>query len=138
MEDVIRGSRVCRLGLCDRGQPYVVPLCFGYSEGVLYFHCAERGRKLDIIRRNPRVCVECDIDAALVRADEAAKFTMTYRSVIAFGRASIVTDLEDRRRALDFLMAHYAEGEFSYPEKLVARTCIIRIDIDEMTGKASL
>jgi len=137
IRDVIRRSTVCRLAVCDGEQPYVIPMCFGFEDGVVYLHCAHEGRKIDILRRNPRVCVEWDIDAVVVPAAEAHQFTMRYRSVIAFGTASFITDPEAKRHALDLLMAQYADGKFTYADNQVAKTCIIRVDITGITGKES-
>jgi len=60
MDRIIHTAMVCRLGLSDDGQPYVVPLNFGYDGSVVYMHSARQGRKLEIISRNPRVCLEFD------------------------------------------------------------------------------
>ena len=51
IDAIIRQARVCRLALSEDNQPYVVPLCFGYENDTLYFHCAPKGRKLDIIMK---------------------------------------------------------------------------------------
>ena len=61
IDAVMRRCRVCRLGLCDGNEPYIVPICFGYDGQALYFHCAHEGRKIDIIRTNNRVGFEFDI-----------------------------------------------------------------------------
>jgi len=137
MESVIRRARVCRLAICDRGRPYVVPMCFGYRDGALYFHGAKEGMKVDILRRNNNVCVEFDVDTELVTGDEAAKFTMKYRSVIAFGKAVFIEDLAAKREALDILMSQYSEGSFEYPEPAVRNVGIFRVDVESMTGKQS-
>ena len=137
MEAIIRQAQVCRLGLSDDGRPYVVPMSFGYRDRAFYFHCAHEGRKIEIMRRNPHVCIEVDIDTELVPAAEAHQFTMRFKSVIAFGTASFEDDPAEKRAALDILMAQYAEGEWAYPDKQVNRTCIFRVDVEEMTGKVS-
>ena len=46
IESIIRKSLVCRLGIVDEGLPYIVPLCFGYDKGALFFHSAKEGRKI--------------------------------------------------------------------------------------------
>jgi uncharacterized protein len=137
IEDILRRAAVCRLAMSVDGRPYVVPLCFGYRENVLYFHCASEGAKLDIIRENDRVCFEVDIDCQFVRADEACGWSLKYRSVIGFGRAAIVDDPTARREALDVIMRHYADGPFTYSADAVAKTAIIQVDIESMTGKTS-
>ncbi len=86
LEEIITGSSVCRMGLCDEGRPYVVPMNFGYRDGKIYMHSALEGRKLDIIRKNPDVCLVFETDLEMVHAAEACSFSMKYRSVIARGR----------------------------------------------------
>ncbi|MFH1687435.1 MAG: pyridoxamine 5'-phosphate oxidase family protein [bacterium] len=137
MEAIIRRCTVCRLGMVDGDQPYVIPISFGYRDRVVYLHCAHEGRKIDVLKQHPKVCIEWDIDTVLVPAAEAHQYTQKFRSVIAFGTASFVTEPNAKRRALDVLMAQYAEGSFAYPDNQVDRTCIIRIDISKMTGKQS-
>lgn len=60
---------------------------------------------------------------------------MRYRSVIGFGRTSFVEDLDEKRRALDAIVAHYEEGSFAYPEATVQSMVVIRVKIESMTGK---
>ena len=134
---IVRRARVCRLAVSDDGQPYVVPLCFGYKDGALYFHSAGEGRKIDILRRNSRVCVEFDIDTELVTNEQACQCTMRYRSVIAFGKASFVEDVESKREALDILMSQYSDRSWAYSDEAVGKVAIIRVDIESMTGKQS-
>jgi hypothetical protein len=100
IDSIIRRSQVCRLGLSDQGAPYVVPLCFGYDGQALYFHCAKEGRKLDILRRNERVCFEFDIVEGMVETEQACGWTIRYQSVIGFGRASVVETAADKERGL--------------------------------------
>jgi nitroimidazol reductase NimA-like FMN-containing flavoprotein (pyridoxamine 5'-phosphate oxidase superfamily) len=133
LESIICRADVCRLALCSDGVPYVVPLCFGYQEGVIYFHSATEGRKLEMLRKNSRVCFEMDIDHELIRFKD--RCSMRYRSVIGFGKASMVEDQEEKARALDLMMLHYHQEPFSYPEEALQRTAIIKVDIEELTGK---
>jgi hypothetical protein len=111
-----------------------VPLCFGYEKGELYFHSATEGRKLEILKKNPRVSFEMDIDWELVRSGDHCN--MRYRSVIGFGNASLVEAQEDKRNSLDLIMRHYLQEPFAYPEATLKRTVIIKVEIEEMTGKA--
>lgn len=137
LDDIIRGSQVCRLGLVDDGLAYIVPLCFGYDGACLYFHSAPEGRKLDLLRRNPRVCVEFDAVDSLVPAATACGWTIRYRSVIGTGQGDLVEDPAEKRRALDLIMAQYSPGAFTFPETAVARTAIIRVRLDSLAGKQS-
>jgi uncharacterized protein len=138
IDSIIRESRVCRLGLSDNGQPYVVPLSFGYDGKALYFHCAKEGRKLDIIRRNNRICIEFDSILSMVESDRGCGWSVRYRSVIGFGTASLIEGEDERKAALDILMAHYSDREYSYDEKSLGLTALVRIDIETLTGKQSI
>ncbi len=137
IEAIIAAARVCRLGMCHRGNPYVVPLCFGYREKVFYFHSAARGRKLDVLDAKPRVCVELESGVTLQPADKPCQWGMGFSSVIAFGTARRVSDPDEKRRALDAIMDHYGNGSWDYAAKALDATMVIRVDVDEMTAKRS-
>jgi nitroimidazol reductase NimA-like FMN-containing flavoprotein (pyridoxamine 5'-phosphate oxidase superfamily) len=137
IDAVIRESRVCRLGLADANEPYVVPLCFGYDGGTLYFHGEAVGRKLDIIKSNDRACVEFDVVEGMLEASRACSWGIAYRSVIAFGKVRIIEDLEGKRRALARIMEQYSDAPHDFPEESVRRTTIIAVDIERLSGKCS-
>jgi uncharacterized protein len=133
---IMEEALVCRIGLSDDGMPYVVPMNFGLGENCLYIHCATEGRKLDILRKNDRICFEMDLLREVLRDRSACGYSARYESVIGFGRAVIVEAAAEKRAALDRIMQHYdAEGPFSYPDETLAKTAVIRIDIESVTGK---
>jgi len=138
IDAIIRSCQVCRLGLCDGREPYVVPLCFGYDGQTLYLHAATEGRKLNILRENNRVCFEFDIVKRMVEAEDACSWGLRYQSVIGFGTAEVVEEPEEKRRELSLLMAQYSDREFSFPDQAVQRTCVIRVTIGRITGKQSV
>lgn len=137
LESILRKAIVCRIAFADSNEPYVVPVNFGFEGRCLYFHSAPEGRKIDIIRRNNRVCFEVDVDHELVKGKTACKWGMRYRSVIGFGRAFLVEDLAGKRRALDVIMLHYSGELHEYPDDEVEGVAIVRVEIDSMTGKQS-
>ena len=138
IDAVIRRCRVCRLGLTDGVEPYIVPLCFGYDGRALYFHCAREGRKLEILRRNDRVCFEFDIDEGLVEAEQACGWSIRYQSVMGVGRARLVEEPEAQRRALARVMAQYSDrGYTQFPDATLARTAVIEVAIERISGKQS-
>lgn len=137
IEGIIRKGQVCRLALSENGLPYIVPLCFGYKNNNLFFHTAREGKKLDILRKNNNVCFEIDTDQELLKGKKACDCSMKYRSVIGFGKAELIEDIESKRKALDIIMQNYLEGSFEYPEESIQNTVIIRVEIESMTGKKS-
>lgn len=137
IEEIVNRSPFCRLAMSNNGDPYVVPLCFGYKSDTFYLHSAREGRKLDILRKNERVCVEIDTGCEIVRGDDACDWSIKYRSVIGFGRAAFIDDEEAKREALDVIMAHYAGGPYKYDMAKMKKTVIIKVVIERITGKQS-
>jgi uncharacterized protein len=138
LEAVLKRARICRIGLAEDNMPYVVPVCFGYKDDRLYVHSSPKGKKIDMISKNNRVCFEAETDVELVPADDPCDFTITYRSVIGFGRACLVEDRDEKIRALNIIMEHYTNREnYTFPDSIVAVTAVIEIRIERMTGKRS-
>lgn len=138
IEDIIRQSTTCRLAMCADNMPYIVPLSFGYKNKALYFHCAREGKKLDIIRQNNNVCFEMDTDQDVILGEKACGGSVKYKSVIGYGKATIIDDDNSKRHGLDILMKQYSGQEsFEYDEKSVANCYIIKVEIESMTGKIS-
>lgn len=135
IEAILQRAQVCRIALADGEQPYIVPVCFGYEPGRLYFHSATEGRKLDILRRNDRVCFEAEADAEFIPADQACEWTVRFSSVIGFGKAAFVENPEEKEHALQVLMQHYGGQTTGFGD--LRRVAVIRIDVEEMTGKRS-
>ncbi len=137
IEAIIQEAEFCRLGLLDGAQPYIVPLNFGYCDNVLYFHSALEGKKIDLIQRSPKVCFELDVKTKIIEAEKACSWSLAYQSVIGFGKAYLVDDLDEKRKAFAIIMSHYSEKDFQISDKAINGTAIIKVEIDEMTGKQS-
>ncbi len=123
--------------MTDGDKPYLVPLCFGYRDGSIFFHSAQQGKKVDILKSNPNVCFAFDIDQEVTAAERACGWSMKYRSVVGFGKARMVEEGNDKRKALEIIMENYSAGEHSFDDSEVSSVLIIRVDIEEMTGKKS-
>ena len=137
IEDIIRRSTVCRLAMSDNGSPYVIPMSFGYEESTLYLHSAKEGRKIDILKKNPDVCIEFDIDAELKESEEACKWGISYKSVIIFGTLFFVEDIREKRKGFEIIMKQYSKETYTIPDEAIEKTHIMKVDVREMTGKKS-
>ena len=135
IDEIINRCRVCRLAICDEGQPYIVPLNFGYDGRFLYFHTAPEGKKIDIIKRNNRVGFEFDILHDIVTAEQACKWGAKYESVMGSGTAEIVDDLEAKKEALEWIMRQYGNGTWDFKEEILKKTLVLRVRILEISGK---
>jgi uncharacterized protein len=137
MESILKVAEVCRLGLSDEGRPYLVPLSFGYREGSIYIHSAPEGQKINILKKNPGCCIEVDEFKGVVRAEKPCRWGMRYRSVVCRGRAHFVHDPDEKKKGLNCILDHYGAFPQVFSEEELQDVCVIRIDIDEMTGKKS-
>jgi nitroimidazol reductase NimA-like FMN-containing flavoprotein (pyridoxamine 5'-phosphate oxidase superfamily) len=139
---LLKTCHVGRLGtIGSDGYPIVKPVNFAYHAGKIYFHTALAGEKIEDIRRDNRVCFEVDLPIAFVRAvNQPCEAAYLYRSVIIKGRASLAEDHGERTQAFKSLMDKYQpEGGYGpYPAEKLAMTGIVRIDVEEMTGKEDL
>lgn len=120
----------------EEGAPYCVPISPVMVDGDICFHCARHGRKVDLMRANPRVCVSAACDTRLVPED----FTTEFASAVAFGHASEVTDDAEKVRVLRALCERYAASNMAgfddAIERSLKRTAIWKVSIDSITGKA--
>ena len=137
IEEIISRSKVCKLAMCDGRIPYIVPMCFGFKDNTLFFHSAPKGKKIDILKKNPNVCFEFDILTQVIQSAKACKWGMKYKSVIGFGTASFIAEDDLKRQAFDTIMNQYANGSFLYEEASLKSAIIIKVEIHSMTGKQS-
>ena len=120
--------------LGDEGYPYTVALNHVYLDGALYFHCATSGHKLDAIRACDKVSF-CVVDADDVVPQE---YTTYFRSVVAFGRARVVEDEEEKARSLRALGNRFNPDPQATDVEAAhgaARLHMVRIDIEHLSGK---
>jgi len=136
IDAIIRRCTVCRLGMSDDGQPYIVPLSFGYDGRFLYVHAALEGRKVDILKRNKRVCFEFDRLEEVTSADQACNWSMKYESVIGSGEAEMLEDVDAKMAALNCIMRQYSSTDWTFTGQAVSATSVYCIRIEEITGKA--
>lgn len=136
---ILDKSKVAHIGMIDGDEPYVVPMNYGYvmdgEKLTVYLHGAKRGRKLDVMRKNPKVFFEAVCDIVPFEGEVACKYGITYASVMGRGTAHIVEDVEEKKRALSILMKTQTGKDFSFDDKLVSVVSVIRIDVLEYTAK---
>lgn len=121
----------------EDGAPYCVPLSTVRWDDHVYFHCAADGRKLEVLRGEPRVCMTFVGDTQVPRG----RFTTYYESAVAFGRAGEVTDVEERVEALRRLCLKYCPEDMdlfqSEMRRSLPRTGVWKLSLDEVTGKSN-
>jgi len=146
-EDWIRAflqtALIGHLGHVREDQPYVTPTNFWYDDTTrqLYFHSNLTGRMADNLLHDPRVCLEVSEYGRFLPSNLALEFGVQYRSVMVFGRVSLVASEEDKRRALYGLLRKYfpeSEPGLDYrpiTDQELARTNVYLLQIDSWSGK---
>lgn len=136
-EILLRGTSGVLALSGDDGYPYALPISYAYRSGKIYFHAATVGHKLDAISR-------CDkVSFCVIAKDEVLpeRFTTRYASVIAFGRARVLCDKEQKARALSLFARRFApgdeEGVARETEKGADKLVMIELDVEHLTGKRS-
>ena len=136
---ILDAGKVLHLGLAVDNEPYVVPMNYGYTKEngrlVIYLHSAVRGKKLDMIRQNPRVFFEIDCDLVPFESELPCQYGLVYSSVMGKGIATIVEDVEEKMKAMSILMKTQTGKDFTFDERLVSIVAVIRIDVQEYTAK---
>jgi len=135
MELILQVAPVCRLAMACNSEPFVVPVCFGYKEGTIYIHSACEGEKIAILQNNPRVCVEVDLTIGPIPDENPCAWEMGYKSVICSGTAVFLADNDEKKKGLDCILRHYGADPPPYTEQSLVKVCVIRVDIEKMTGK---
>lgn len=138
--DILDKSKVVHIAMIDGDEPYMVTMNYGYrmEDGklTLYVHGATAGRKLDVLKANPKVFVEMECDLMPFGGKVACQYGMVYSSLMGSGKAVILENPEEKMAALTNLMKVQTGKDFEFNEKLVSVVSVIRIDIDEYTAKA--
>ena len=137
--DILAAGKVLHLGLAVDNEPYVVPMNYGYTREngklVLYLHSAVRGKKLDMIRKNPKVFFEIACDLIPFESELPCQYGLSYSSVMGKGIARIVDDVEEKKQAMTILMKTQTGKDFTFEDRLVSIVAVIRIDVEAYTAK---
>lgn len=137
IDEIINKCTVCSLAMVDNGKPYCVPMNFGYSDGIIYLHGAPFGRKIDVLKNNPDVCISFYSDEILnVRHESVAcSYSMKFKSVLAHGQVVFVQDLDEKARILNIVMKNYSgRDDFSYSKPALEGVCIFYVKPIEITA----
>ncbi|MBN1218910.1 MAG: pyridoxamine 5'-phosphate oxidase family protein [Anaerolineae bacterium] len=137
IEAILRRAEVGRLGLAVDNAPYVVPLNYVYHNGAIYFHSAHEGRKIVMLKANPQVCFEVDEHYGTVRSNKPMSHSTHYASVVVFGQAQILADLQQKCEILQALLDKYAPGRHYRALRIdeANNVTVVEIRIKAMTGK---
>lgn len=139
IREILDASKILHLGLVDDGEPYVVPMNYGYTleDGALtlYLHGALQGYKLDVIRKNPKCCFTMECSVVPFEGKAACQYGTSYYSLMGKGTAEILEDPREKVEGLTVFMKSQTGKDFELNERLVSIVSVIRIRASVYTAK---
>ena len=136
IENIISKTKVIFVGMSVKDEPYVLPFNFGYKDRTFYIHGAPEGKKIDYLKANSRVCISLEIDSELFFRHEtmACSYSMTYTSILAYGKAEFVEDYDEKISALNLVMNQYTHKNFNFNKPSIDSIAVVKIVCDEIVG----
>ncbi len=139
--EIMKNGKFSTISMCRNDEPYIVTLSYGFDaiNDCLYFHSAQKGLKLEFLKENQKVCGTIIEDLGYVKSACSHK----YRSIVFWGDMTIVEDLDEIKHAFDILLKHLEENpsklkkRFFKSEESYKTTCLLKLNISLITGKAS-
>jgi len=141
MLDFLEGQKLVTVALSKDGKPYLFTADYGFDRKSksIFVHCAKKGKKIDYIGANPVVWGQVMEDLGYVQGECDHK----YRTVQFNGKAELVTDIEEKRKALNIMIDRLEDEPEKGKRELIDKSglknvLIIRIKIVGLSGKESL
>ncbi|MCK4661633.1 MAG: pyridoxamine 5'-phosphate oxidase family protein [Bacteroidales bacterium] len=135
---VIRKCKVCYMSMVDlENKPYVLPFNFGYKDDYIYLHSDREGKKIDILKKNPDVCISFSTDYELYFQNEkvACSYGMKYKSVLVYGKVEFIDEYDKKVEVMNVIMSNYSDKNFKFSEPSVKNVKTFRVKLEEVTAK---
>jgi len=138
---ILDAGLVAHVAFVQDGEPVVVPMLYGRDGETVFLHGARKARVIRLLEGNARACINVTLLDGLVFARSAFASSMNYRSVTVFGRARLVDDLEDKKRALHIITESTMPGRRAELRKSLENelkmTGVIAVGIETASAKIS-
>jgi len=139
--EILKNGKFSTISMCRNDEPYIVTLSYGFDEinNCLYFHSAQNGLKLEFLKENQKVCGTILEDLGYVKSACSHK----YRSIVFWGDMTFVEILDEKKHAFDIMLTHLEDNpsklkkRFFKSEESYKNTCLLKLEIHLITGKAS-
>jgi len=133
---------VCHIGFVAEGKPVVIPTGYGRRHDMLYIHGSPASRMFRAMAKGAEVCVTVTLVDGVVLARSAFHHSMNYRSVVIFGKATLLEDDAAKREALRVFTEHVAPGRWAEvrqpSEKELHATTVLAIPLEEVSAKVRI
>ena len=138
---ILDAGLVAHVAVVQDGDPIIVPMLYGREGETLLLHGARKARVIRMLEGTGKVCINVTLLDGLVFARSAFASSMNYRSVTVFGRARLVDELEDKKRALHVISEHAMPGRTAELrislENELKMPGVIAVEIESASAKIS-
>ncbi len=137
MEAIINEAEVCTVAMVNGEKPYVLPFNFAYQEQTIFLHCDTHGFKLELLEKNPSVCINFNTGNELFYRHKqvGCSWGMKYKSVNAFGDVEFIKDYDKKYAVMKLIMLKYSGEDYEFSEPSIRNVVIMKLDVREFTGK---
>lgn len=138
---ILAQALVAHVGFMQDGWPYVVPMTFLYEKGCVYLHGAWASRTVKLLASGAPACVEVTLVDGLIASKSAETHSVNYRSVLCFGRGTLVRDEQRRRDVLTRLIGRYFPGRAAgidyqpITDAEMKATALVELTVETMSAK---
>ena len=141
IKNIISKCQVVRVAMCKDDVPYLVPLNYGYEfkdgELILYCHCTNKGKKLDILDENPNVFIEIDNEKDVIAGNTSCAFGLEYFSIMSPGKVEFIHNIYDKIHGLNKIMEHYtAEDKNDFKNEALNKVFLLKITCTNLSAKS--
>ena len=139
IEEVIQKCPYCIVSITDlEGNPYAIPMNFAYQDEVVYLHSAPEGRKLEMLAKNPHVCITlCEgHELVYMHKQVACSYSMKSRSIVCRGEVRFVEDMEAKRSILGLMMKQYTQNACNFSEPAIRNVKVWEVKVEKMSCRS--
>lgn len=137
--EIIDEAMICHIGFVQEGQSFVIPTLYARRNDHLLLHGATTSRLIQYVQAGNEVSISIAIIDGIVLAKSVFNHSINYRSVVLFGKGALITDAEEKMRALEYFTERIMPGRWMEARKPVANesraTSIVSIPIAEASAK---
>jgi nitroimidazol reductase NimA-like FMN-containing flavoprotein (pyridoxamine 5'-phosphate oxidase superfamily) len=139
-QEILAKGLVCHLAMSENNRPYVLGMNYGWEWSgelpVLHFHCSDKGRKIDILKKNHDVAFFIESDLQLKEGPHACSWSMKFKSLAGEGKASFINESHEKERSLQLIMKQYSgRDDFDFQQKHLDSVTIFRVAVSQLSGK---
>ncbi len=137
IHEIIRMCKTCYVAMSDGGFPYVLPMNFALDGTSVLLHSAQKGRMWDILKSNPRVCINWTLGEELVWQDAqvGCSYRVKSKSVLVEGVVEFVEDYDEKVVCMEKIMAQYSNLPFRFNAPSINNVGVIRVLTEQLSAR---